>query len=92
MSNVAAQGAPDGQLSLLGGWANRGKGDVSGDRVSSPRVSSTTLRRRSTGSGSEVIVAAKPRPSLIVTGCPTRTLKRSIRSARSRGEIRRTGT
>jgi hypothetical protein len=48
--------------------------------------------RRSTGSGSEVIVAERLRPSVMVPGRPKRTWRRSIRRAKSRGVIRTTGT
>ena len=73
------------------GRCSRGRGDASGARVSSPRVASMIPLRTSTGIASDVSVAVKPRPSLIVAGRPKRIWSRSIMRTRSRGVIRITG-
>ena len=65
---------------------SRGRGDASGAGIpATPRVASMIPLRTSTGIASDVMVAAKPRPSLIMARRPNRIWKRSMRSARSRG-------
>ena len=84
----AGASSPSIRCSALGPALQSGQGRrLRGGVPASPRVASTIPLRTSMGSASEVTVAAKPRPSLIMAGRPKRIWSLSMRSARSPGVI-----